>query len=435
MARVAVVGGGLGGCASAVRLAKLGHQVTLVERLPSVGGAVGFVESDGFRWDAGPSSTALPAVLRDLFRKSGRPLEREAELVPVQPMREHRFPDGTRLALPSGSRGAQLAAVDATLGAGLGRQWVDHVHGFAGTWDRLRRDWFERPYAPGVTAKETDALLRSRQSMQKAVTGRFKDSRLRVLALHHAVQGGHDPRRVPAWFGLVDYLEQNFGTWTFPGGFGVLADLLGKRLAERRVTVLTGTTALDIAMGADGPAAVLTDAGPVDTDRVVVAVDPHRLPVLAELVRRTTPTAPPMVTHLGLAATVPDLAREVVVHEEGVVTVRTDGTAPEGKAAWTLLTRGRVDADVLGLLARRGIDVRDAVETRIDRSPRELVEHYSGSPLGVLWQGRKTLRDRLSTATPLPQVYAAGAHTGGGGWVPFVGLTAALVAQEIGPAR
>jgi UDP-galactopyranose mutase len=141
------------------------------------------------------------------------------------------------------------------------------------------------------------------------------------------------------------------------------------------------------------------------------------------------------VTHLGLAATVPDLAREVVVHDEGVVTVRTDGTAPEGKAAWTLLIRGRVDADVLGLLARRGIDVRDAVETRIDRSPRELVEHYSGSPLGVLWQGRKTLRDRLSTATPLPQVYAAGAHTGGGGWVPFVGLTAALVAQEIGPAR
>ena len=47
------------------------------------------------------------------------------------------------------------------------------------------------------------------------------------IATHHAVQGGHDPRRVPAWAGLVDYVEQNFGTWTFPGGFGQVAAVEG----------------------------------------------------------------------------------------------------------------------------------------------------------------------------------------------------------------
>src|SRR6187200_2984631 len=130
MSRVVVVGGGFGGTAAAARLAKQGHDVTLVERSDRIGGAIGFVERDGYRWDAGPASTALPAVLRDLFRKSGRPLERELELVPVQPMREHRFADGTVLALPSGNRSAKLEAVDAALGAGQGQQWVDHVHAF-----------------------------------------------------------------------------------------------------------------------------------------------------------------------------------------------------------------------------------------------------------------------------------------------------------------
>jgi UDP-galactopyranose mutase len=434
MARVVVVGGGLAGCASAVRLAKLGHDVTLVERLPQVGGAVGFVEESGYRWDAGPAATALPAVLRDLFRKSGRPLEREAALVPVQPLREHRFPDGSRLALPSGSRGAQLAAVDEALGAGLGRQWVDHVHGYAEAWDRLRRDWFERPWSPRVASEETERLLRSRTPLHRAVRRRFTDPRLRTLALHHAVQGGHDPRRVPAWFGLVDYLEQSFGTWTFEGGFGVLSGLLAKRLGERRVTVLTGTTVHDVVMGADGPRAALTDAGELDADRVVVAVDPRRLPALAGLVRRTTPAPPPWVTHLGLAGEVPDLPHEVVVHGEPVVTVRTDGSAPAGRAAWTLLGRGRQTEDLLTALARRGIDVRDQVEVRLDRSPGQLVEHHGGSPAGVLWQGRGTVSRRLGTRTPLPGVLAAGAHTGGGAWVPFVGLTAALVAEEVGPA-
>ena len=434
MARVVVVGGGLGGSASAVRLAKLGHDVTVVESLPSIGGAIGLVEQDGYTWDAGPAMTAVPAVLRDLFRKSGRPLEKEVDLVPVDPMREHRFADGSRLALPSGSRAAQLEAVDDALGAGLGQQWVDYVHGFAEPWDRLRRDYFERPHTPGLASKEAEELLRSRLVLHKAATRRFKDKRLRVLATHHAVQGGHDPRNVPAWLGLMDYLEQNFGTWTFPGGFGTLAALLTKRLGERRVTVLTSTTVQDIEMGADGPVAVRTDAGSVEADRVVVAVDPRRLPALAGYVRRSMPAIPPTVTHLGLSRGVPDLPREVVVHDEYVVTVRSDGTRPDGRTAWTLLGRGTLSEDIVTALARKKLDVRDAIEVRIDRSPRELVEQYSGSPIGVLWQGRATIRDRLSTVTPLKHVYAAGAHTGGGGWVPFVGLTATLVAEEIGPA-
>jgi UDP-galactopyranose mutase len=96
MARVVVIGGGFGGLASAARLAKLGHDVTLLEAAPRLGGALGYVEQDGFRWDAGPTSTLLPAVIRDFFRKSGRPADKEIDLVPVEPASRHRFADGRR---------------------------------------------------------------------------------------------------------------------------------------------------------------------------------------------------------------------------------------------------------------------------------------------------------------------------------------------------
>ena len=58
MARVVVIGGGFGGLASAARLAKLGHDVVLVERLPRLGGALGTVEQDGFAWDSRPDHDA-----------------------------------------------------------------------------------------------------------------------------------------------------------------------------------------------------------------------------------------------------------------------------------------------------------------------------------------------------------------------------------------
>src|SRR5919112_4747005 len=110
MADVIIVGGGLAGLASAVRLAKLGHQVTICERDEHLGGALGRVDADGFSWDAGAASTTLPAALRDLFRKSGRPIESLAQLEPVTEPRRHLFGDGSVLDLPISDRGAQLEA-------------------------------------------------------------------------------------------------------------------------------------------------------------------------------------------------------------------------------------------------------------------------------------------------------------------------------------
>ena len=434
MARVVVVGGGLGGTASAARLAKLGHEVMLVERADRLGGAVGFLERDGYRWDTGPTATALPAVLRDLFRKSGRPLERELDLVPVEPMREHRFEDGSAVALPSGSRAAQQQAIDAGLGPGLGDRWLDWTHGFADTWNLLRRDYLERPYSPDHVGKETRATLTTRTTLHRAVTRAFKDERLRALALAGTVLDGHDPRNVPAWAGMTAYVEQNFGVWTVPGGMGALAGAMTKRLGERRVDVRLATTVEDLVVRDGRATGVVTDGGLLEADLVVCAVDPRRLPALASLVRRTMPALPPVVCHLGLQGDVPALPHEVVLHGDPLLVVRTGGAAPEGGAAWTVLGRGRLAEDIVTAFARRGVDVREQVRVRVDLSPRDLVETYGGSPYGVLWQGRTTLRHRLGTTTPVANVFCAGAHAAPGAGVPFVGLSAALVAQAVGKA-
>jgi phytoene desaturase len=433
MSRVLVVGGGFGGAAAAARLAKLGHEVTVVERRDRIGGAVGFVERDGFRWDAGPTSTALPAVLRDLFRKSGRPLERELDLVPVEPVREHRFADDTVLAMPAGSRAAQLEAVEGALGGGLGRQWVDYVHGYADTWDVLRRTYLEHPWSPDHVDRSTTALLRSRATLHRAVARAFKDERLRQVALLQTVLDGHDPRNVPAWMGMWSYVEQSFGVWTVPGGMGALADLMTKRLGERRVRVLLSTTVHDLRLQGSRVVGVDTDQGFLEADVVVCAVDPRILPALAPHVERSMPALPPVVCHLGLSGEVPDLPAEVVLHGVATLVVRTDGTAPPGGAAWTVLGRGRLAEDVLVAMARQGIDVRRQVEVRIDRSPRDQVEELAGSAYGVLWQGRATT-DRKLAALPYDGVLTAGVHAAAGAGLPFVGLSAAVVAERIGAA-
>ena len=125
MARVVVIGGGFGGLACALRLAKLGHGVTLVEER-ELGGALVPFRDDGYTWDTA-THTLLPAVVRDLFHKTGRPLDRELDLEQLDCLREHWFADGTSVVHAAG-RTTQHDAFEA-LGTGLGSRWVDSCRG------------------------------------------------------------------------------------------------------------------------------------------------------------------------------------------------------------------------------------------------------------------------------------------------------------------
>ena len=433
--RIVVIGGGLGGLASAARLAKLGHQVVLLEESPTLGGALGVVSEGGYTWDGSASSTLVPAALRDLFRKSGRPLEAElgGDLEPLEVIAEHRFEDRTQVRVPGGSRAAQIEAFD-ELGPGLGEAWVRHVDTYEPVWDVLRRHYVEVPWDPADVPKELHSLFSTRETLHKRLRRDFRDDRLGLVAGHRAVAEGHDLRNVPAWAGVTNYLEQCFGAWRVPGGMGRLVALLTARLETRGVTVLTATRARDLVVRGGRVAAVSVDSGDIDVDAVVVAIDPRRLPALAGVVERTMPAIPPVVAHLGLVGEVPDLPPEVVLHADPLIVIRTGGTAPEGGTAWTLHGRGKLAEDILDALARHKIDVREQVAVRVDLSPRELVEQWNGSPCGVLWQGRATIRHRLGPTTPIAGVYAAGAHAAPGAGVPFVTQSAALVAQVVGPA-
>ena len=89
--RVVVVGAGVGGLATAVRLAATGHRVSVFERAGEVGGKLGRLVVSAppgeFRFDTGPSLVTLPQVFADLLP--------ELDLVELDPVVRHRFADGT----------------------------------------------------------------------------------------------------------------------------------------------------------------------------------------------------------------------------------------------------------------------------------------------------------------------------------------------------
>lgn len=445
VARVVVVGGGFAGMACAARLATQRHEVVLLERGARPGGCLLPVGHHGFGWDRTTTSLALPAVVRDLFGSTGPPLERSMTLEPLPLLRRHvfagrDFPEGDGLIaldLPGGSRAAQADAVDAALGggrsAGPGTAWSTRLDELRPVWDVLRQRVLERPFGgrSDLDRKQWQTLA-PRRSLHRSVRD-LRDDRLRAVVLDRFSLAGQDPRAVPAAAGVVDLVERSFGRWRPEGGIAALADALAERLERRRVEVRCGVDVIDVAHDGDRLTGVRSRDGLTTPADVVVWTAPQPPPSLA--VRESvTPALPAARTYVGLRREgLPDLPAETLVHGDPLVLVRTGGTGPDGCTGWSLEHHAGA-TDVLPSLARRGIDVRDAVVARLDVSPAEVVRQADGSPAGMRWQGWRSGLARPRVTTPIRGLLRAGAGVHPGPGIAAEGLGAAQVAAVVGDA-
>src|SRR4028119_1770127 len=80
-----IIGGGIGGLATACLLAKKGYAVQLFEKNERVGGVANQFEADGSTFDMGPSWYLMPDVWENFFSLVGERVEDHLELVKLSP--------------------------------------------------------------------------------------------------------------------------------------------------------------------------------------------------------------------------------------------------------------------------------------------------------------------------------------------------------------
>ncbi|MER7761200.1 NAD(P)/FAD-dependent oxidoreductase [Streptomyces sp. NPDC097619] len=472
MARIAVIGAGMGAMATAARLAVAGHTVTVYERSDTHGGAVGRFAREGFAFDTGPTLLHLPAVYRDLFVKTGRkPLEDLVPLEQVDPAVRHVLPDGTVVSLPGASRGGAATALDAAFGTGAGDRWAAVLNRARDAWDATRRPLLEEPLWPDWQVLARDpypalrkgGLLRRRPPTLAEVARHELGGPLGSLLEHRVLAYGLDPAASPAAAAVLPYMEQTFGSWYPRGGLRVLADAVHDRCRERRVEFRFGS-AVDRVLESDGKASglLLADGTEVPADAVVAGVDPR---VLAGLLPDRAlwpegakgpgePRPSRLTVFCALRGPRPaGAAHRTLVHGAGgtgpaqVTVVRPDdpGTRPDPDHEAVTLTAvvpagsgdpdGRLTATLLAAAEAEVPGLRDRLLWHETRTPADVAAH-TGAPGGQVpapalagSAGGRLLHPANTTSLPGLYLAGGGAHPGGG--LAHAGMTGALVAGLI----
>lgn len=462
---VVVVGGGVGGLATAIRLCARGHRVTLFERLPTLGGKLAVREREGFWFDVGPSLVTLPEVYDELFRVAGTTLAAEVDLVRLDPQFTYAWRDGTRLVVTD--QGCEAPGYD---------RFVERGRRI---WDVSVRTFFAGPMSGPLSLARRLRHLRDLtdidplRTLDAAARRTFDDPHLVQWAGRYATYSGSSPYAAPATLACIAHLERAFGCWYPMGGLGALCDAF-VRVAERvGVELRPGCDVRRITTTGDRVDGVeLADGTRVRADVVVANADATHLyrdlvPDARALatVRRARPSTSGFVVLAGVRGATPGITHHDIWFSDdeerefssiaagcladdptiyACVSCVTDPTqAPVGHENWFLLVNTPAgitvdtpayEAVVLERLAAHGIDLRDRLVFTETITPDDLAARYrspGGAIYGTSSNGRRAAFVRPANRGARRGLYLVGGSSHPGGGLPLVTMSARIVDRMI----
>ncbi len=241
--RVGIIGGGLAGLSAAVVLAGRGHKVTLFEANPWIGGKAAQWDQEGYRFDMGPTILTLPSVLRKVCEEAGTTLEKEFNMVRLDPQWRSFFTDGSVLDLVENvdAMAGNAEAFAPGKGAGEGYRKLLALSEKLNTISKKYffykaiggiKDMF-RPgemVNPGVLR---DVLtMRMGQSVGSVLRQFVPDAKISQMMDHFTQYVGSCPETSPAVLCGIAHMQTDEGVWYPIGGTRAVPVVLGK-IAER----------------------------------------------------------------------------------------------------------------------------------------------------------------------------------------------------------
>jgi phytoene desaturase len=491
MPSAAVIGAGLGGISTAIRLAVSGWDVDVFDRQSFAGGKAGSHTIEGYRFDTGPSLLTMPRLIEDLFHEAGAQMGDYLQLVELDEICRYFYSDLTRLS--SFSETARF--VDEMVSKlGISRHALERFLGHSSRIYGLSSELFLESSLHEFSTYTTLSFLKGLagvgfmdlfRSMDSANRSFFDNPKAVQLFNRYATYNGSNPYTAPATLNIIPHLEYGIGAAAVRGGIYAIPTALKKLAEERGVKFLLGTEVTSITTRNDSYRSVRgLIAGDEEYSYDVVVSNGDVLHTYRDLLRDTDaplytryrglePSSSGLVFYLGMKDSFPELGLHNIffskdyrrefddIFERGVcpedptlyvnITSKIDSSdAPPGSENWFVLINAprnsgqdwehevtRMREKVIRIISNR-LDrnrIEESIEVEDAMTPAD-IERNTGSSYGSLYGISSNSRTAAFLRHPNRSrryrgLYFCGGSVHPGGGIPLVLLSGKITADII----
>ncbi len=248
--KIVIIGSGLGGLSTALRLSSRGHKVTILEKHNSPGGRLNQLKIDGFTFDVGPSFMSMTYELEELFKDCG--VKNPVPLKELDPLYQVFF-EGQNKPYKIWKNPSDLAREFADKESNLEEKVTAYLHRagqfFHDTEDKVVKSNFngKLEYILKLTKVPLKHLPYLFRTMWSEVDKTFDSEELKVIFSLVAFFLGSTPFETPAIYSLLNYTEMKHdGYWKVEGGMYRMVEEIMKLLQERKVEIVYNTEIVDV---------------------------------------------------------------------------------------------------------------------------------------------------------------------------------------------
>jgi phytoene desaturase len=249
MGRVVVIGAGMGGLATALRLRRMGFEVTVLEKQKQPGGRSNVIQEAGFRVDMGPTILVMKAAFEEMYHAIGKEMHQRLDMVQLDPNYRIYYHDDTWIDLYSNM--ARLAQEVEKIEPGAAERVFRFVGESAKKYE-LGMEFVDRNFnritdlanpTAGLRLLQTSAYQNLYRQVAKFFNGNDK---LTKAFSFHSMFLGLSPFDSLAMYSLITYADLALGMWFPRGGiYSIVEDFV--RLAdEMGVTIRTSAPVAQI---------------------------------------------------------------------------------------------------------------------------------------------------------------------------------------------
>lgn len=242
-----IIGSGIAGMATAVRLAVQGMKVSVYEKNEVPGGKLSVIENEGYHFDAGPSLFTQPENLRELFTLANETLEEYFAYSECDVACNYFFANGKKVKAYTDADkfaaelqeqlGEDPQHIDEYLKASkklynnTGKVFLDHsLH--------KRATWFNKRVLGALGAAKFPYLF---STLNKYNNKKFSTDEATQLFNRFATYNGSSPYKAPAMLSLIPHLEHNEGSYYAHGGMISIANAVYRLAIKKGVTFYFNT--------------------------------------------------------------------------------------------------------------------------------------------------------------------------------------------------